>query len=460
MIRTLFFSGNSHLGGILAASLGEDIEVRTEAEKTKVLALVARNNVDVVIVDLDDRFAPLEERLEAITELRAFELPIMVLSDDDSRSTALDLLERGIANQFVKPPSPVEMTVMIRRAHQTIELRRELHEARRNITGAARCGRLIGQSPKMLAVYDLIRRVADLDSGILVAGESGTGKELVAEAIHKLGSRADKPFVAISCGAIPETLIEAELFGHEKGAFTGATVARQGLLEKAGDGTLLLDEIGELTPMTQVKLLRVLQQREFTRVGGNRPIPLKARVICATHRDLAQMVAEETFRADLYFRINVMRIQVPLLRERPEDIPILANEFLRIHGAACRKQIFSIHPDAMRQLMTYDFPGNVRELENIIHRAVIVSTGSSIQCDDLPESLQPREYPSSGSDDTSGLSGSYEARLRRFKREITEDALTRYGGNKTAAAQSLRISRAYLHRLIQPESCHDENEVA
>ena len=237
-------------------------------------------------------------------------------------------------------------------------------------------------------VYDLIRRVTNVNAYVMITGESGTGKELVARAIHSLSNRAKHPFVAVSCGAIPETLIEAELFGHEKGAYTGSAGSRAGYLEQAGEGTLLLDEIGELSLQTQVKLLRVLQQREFTRLGSTRPIPLKARVLFATHRNLEEMVEAGTFRRDLYFRVNVMRINVPPLRERTEDIPTLSRHFLQRYAALYEKDVRDIRPSAMELLVEYDWPGNIRELENVIQHAVIVADDESISRSELPELIQ------------------------------------------------------------------------
>ncbi len=246
----------------------------------------------------------------------------------------------------------------------------------------------------MRRVYDLVRSVTNINASVLITGESGTGKELIANAIHNLGSRAKRPFVAVSCGAIPETLIEAELFGHDKGAFTGTAGARVGYLEQAADGTLLLDEIGELSLSTQVKLLRVLQQREFSRLGCSRLIPLRARLIFATHRDLDEMVAEGKFRQDLYYRINVMRIDAPSLREHPDDIPAIAAHFLRHYCEMYQKAIHSIEPEAMAALQDYSWPGNVRELENIIQRAIILTNGDTITLDSLPVNLQeePKGY--------------------------------------------------------------------
>jgi transcriptional regulator with PAS, ATPase and Fis domain len=305
---------------------------------------------------------------------------------------------------------------------------------------------MIGSSPQMRQVYELVRRVADLSAPVLVTGESGTGKELIASAIHNLGSRSGRPYVAVSCGAIPETLIEAELFGHEKGAYTGSTAAREGYLERAGDGTLFLDEIGELSLSTQVKLLRVLQQREFSRLGSTRIIPLRARVVFATHRDLADMVAQGQFRQDLFYRINVVRIEAPSLQARCDDIDVLATHFLHQYSEMYNATVEAIHPDALTLLRSYTWPGNVRELENVIQRAIIVANGENICPGDLPEDIQESNVISI---DDYQPAGSFERQLRDYKVKLAENAVRENNGNKTLAARSLNISRAYLHRLIR-----------
>src|SRR5580698_8802378 len=238
---------------------------------------------------------------------------------------------------------------------------------------------MIGSCPSMQRVYQLVNRVSNLNASVLVTGESGTGKELIARAIHNMGSRSNRPFVAVSCGAIPETLIEAELFGHEKGAFTGTVGAREGYFEQAGDGTLFLDEIGDLSLFTQVKLLRVLQQMEFNRLGSNRLIPLRARLIFATHQDLGKLVAEGKFRQDLFYRINVMCIDSPQLQDRVEDITLIARHFLLKYSETFQKPMQGIEPDALEMLQGYSWPGNVRELENIMQRAIILAPGETIR---------------------------------------------------------------------------------
>jgi DNA-binding NtrC family response regulator len=304
----------------------------------------------------------------------------------------------------------------------------------------------------MQRVFQLVRRVTNLNASVLVTGESGTGKELIARAIHNLGSRSNRPFVAVSCGAIPETLIEAELFGHEKGAFTGTVGSREGYFEQAGDGTLFLDEIGDLSLFTQVKLLRVLQQMEFSRLGTSRLIPLRARLIFATHQDLDKLVAEGKFRQDLFYRINVMRIEAPPLQDHPEDIPTIARHFLRRYSEMFQKPMDDIDPEALTMLQDYPWPGNVRELENVIQRAIILATEANIRAEDL--TLQIPEDESADLDDVVNIAdyqpvNSFERQLREYKIKLAVSAVRENNGNKTLAARSLCISRAYLHRLIR-----------
>ena len=326
--------------------------------------------------------------------------------------------------------------------------KRELSDVHESARPDRACDQLVGMGSMSQRVYDLIRRVADLDAFVLISGESGTGKELVARAIHNLSHRSAAPFVAVSCGAIPETLLEAELFGNERGAYTGSTGSREGYFEQAGRGTLFLDEIGELSLHAQVKLLRVLQQKEFNKLGSGKFVPLKARVLFATHRNLAQMVAEGKFRSDLYFRINVMQLQVPALRQRPEDIPLLAKHFLEKFSSEYRKTIEDIHPAALNRLLIYDWPGNIRELGNAIARAVIVAQGNSIETQDLPETLRS-EDDLICIDQPNGKMNSFEEQMRDFKIRLANRALMECNGNKTLAARSMQISRAYLHRLIR-----------
>ena len=406
----------------------------------------------MLILDLDGAQHSLDEVLAYISEIRGYRIPIVAMTDDDRRSTAMALVQHGVYDYFRKPPHLLELKLVVRRAHEHATLQKNLEAAKEQLRDLTSCDQLIGSSGRMRVVYDLIGRVTNLNAFVLIQGESGTGKELVARALHNLSQRGKSPFVAVSCGAIPETLIEAELFGHEKGAFTGAAAAREGYLEQARDGTLLLDEIGELSLSTQVKLLRVLQQKEFCRVGGNKIIPLNARVLFATHRDLEQMVEEGGFRQDLYFRVNVLKIELPPLRERREDIPGLVRHFLRTYSAAYSKPELEVEPGAMELLAGYRWPGNVRELENVIQRTVILAEGLTIGPKDLPavfQSVPPVEQEGQST---------FEDQLRDYKVKLVYQAISECDGNKTQAARRLNITRAYLHRLLR--RCSDEGGVA
>src|ERR1700751_5282827 len=447
MIRVCLFSEESTLQPILSSALGKDFQVHTESELTDVNRIVAAGECDVVLFDLDSDQNGLEARLKSCRHIVASHVPAIAMVDDHLRSAAIDLVRLGAYGYCRKPPSIRDLKTLVRRAHDNTLLRRKLDNVQQRFEEVSNsCDRMIGHSSPMQQVYDLVHRVASVNASVLVTGESGTGKELIAQAIHNLGSRSQRPFVAVCCGAIPETLIEAELFGHEKGAFTGTVGAREGYLEQAGDGTLFLDEIGELSLSTQVKLLRVLQQREFSRLGSSRLIPLRARLIFATHQDLSNMVTDGRFRQDLYYRINVMRIDAPSLQEHAEDIPTIAMHFLRQYSEAYEKPIEYIDQAAMAILRGYSWPGNVRELENTIQRAIIVARASGIRAKALPRNLQEENVINITDHHPAN---SFERQIRDFKVKLATAAVRENNGNKTLAARSLNISRAYLHRLIR-----------
>jgi Nif-specific regulatory protein len=302
---------------------------------------------------------------------------------------------------------------------------------------------MVGESEAMLHVYQLITKVAATDSTVLISGESGTGKELAARAIHINSRRSAKPFVAVNCAALAESLLESELFGHEKGAFTGALNQRKGRLEFADGGTVFLDEIGELSPSLQTKLLRVLQEREFERVGANKSMKVDIRVIAATNRDLPAAISEGTFRQDLFFRLNVVELKMPAVRTRAEDIPMLANFFAAKYADKCNRRVVGISPGAQKLLQSYDWPGNVRELENAIERAVVLGTTDYILSEDLPESVlettSPHAEPSSG----------YHDNVTNSKKQIIVEAIKKADGNFTEAAKLLGLHPNYLHRLVR-----------
>jgi len=302
---------------------------------------------------------------------------------------------------------------------------------------------LVGESARMKEVYQFLKRVAPAESTVLIEGESGTGKELAARALHRNSARANKPFVAINCAAIPETLLESDLFGHERGAFTGAASMKKGRIEVADTGVVFLDEIGELAPALQVKLLRVLQEREFDRVGGTHPIKVDIRIIAATNCNLEEAVRKGAFRKDLYYRLAVLKITMPALRDRRDDIPMLARHFVQKHAKRCKAKPRPISREALSCMVNYDWPGNVRELENAIEHALVLGSAEMILPEDLPESLLER---APAPDMTQAR---YHAALKELKKQLILNAVEQCQGSYTDAARLLGVHPNYLHRLIR-----------
>jgi DNA-binding NtrC family response regulator len=463
MIKIGLYSEDRALRPLLSSALGKEFLVLQGSDADAMNHLVSAKECDVMILDLDSNHDSMQERIEFSRHLIASNVPSVVMADDGLRSTAFELVRNGAFGYCRRPPSIRDLKTMLNRACETSSLKQQLQTVQQRLEEPATCDRLIGSSPHMKRVYQLVRSVANLNASVLVTGDSGTGKELIARAIHNLGSRSSRPFVAVSCGAIPETLIEAELFGHEKGAFTGTVGSREGYFEQAADGTLFLDEIGDLSPFTQVKLLRVLQQMEFSRLGSNRLIPLRARLIFATHRDLAHLVAEGKFRQDLFYRINVMRIESPQLQEHPEDIPSIAKHMLHKYAQAFQKPMEGIEPEALEMLQSYPWPGNVRELENVLQRAIILAPGQIVRAEDL--TLNTPEEDAPGFTDVVDIAdyqpaGSFERQIHDYKVKLAVSAVRENNGNKTLAARSLCISRAYLHRLIrlaEPDQMYEQH---
>lgn len=446
MIRIGLYSEDRKLLPILSSALGREFQVQLEQSEDEAARKLSRGEWDVVILDLDSNQASLKERIASCRRIVASQVSSVIMADDSLRGAAEELVRLGAYSYCRKPPNLRDLRAIMRRVNERVLLKRESGTHPSHGDEIDSCDQMIGSSPQMREVYDLVHRVANLNASVLVTGESGTGKELIARAIHNLGAHSLRPFVAVSCGAIPETLIEAELFGHEKGAYTGTVGAREGYLEQAGEGTLFLDEIGELSPATQVKLLRVLQQREFSRLGSTKLIPLRARLIFATHADLSELVAQGKFRLDLYYRINVMKITAPPLQERVEDIPQIANHFLRHYTQIYQKPVDEIEPAAMALLQAYSWPGNVRELENVVQRAIIVAGGKNISEQDLPGNIRDEGLVNISDYHPAT---SFERQLRDYKIKLASEAVRENNGNKTLAARSLNISRAYLHRLLR-----------
>ncbi len=371
------------------------------------------------------------------------DIPVIMITGHATVKNAVESMKEGAYDYIMKPFSREEFLHIVKNAVDHYRLKEENRRLRKDLSGRYDFSSIIGGSPAMSRVFELMEKALDNDVTVLITGESGTGKELVARAIHYNGPRAGRPFVVVNCAAVPASLIESELFGHVKGAFTGAHRDRTGKFEAADGGTIFLDEIGDLETGLQAKLLRVLQEGELERVGEGTPRPVDVRVIAATNRDIEAMVREGTFREDLYYRISVFPIDVPPLRERTGDIPLLVGHFTDRFGASAGRPV-SVHPDALRSLSGYEWPGNVRELQNVIERAVLLAGDGEILPGHLLESIA-RSEPAAGSRFTLPEDG---VRLEELERDLIRQALERAGGNKSKAARLLGISRpTLLYRL-------------
>jgi two-component system, NtrC family, response regulator AtoC len=425
----------------------EVLEAETRAEAA---ACLQSGRVDVALCDLH-----LPPDLDGITEgLAIIEaahavrpvVPVVVMTASDKRQVALEAIRYGAYGFFEKPFSEAEVAHIVRQAARVRRLEQENLALRSGLEAHRGFARLIGSAPTLERVLKQARAVADTSATVLISGENGTGKEVLARAIHEKSARAARPFVAVSCAALPETLIESELFGHEKGAFTNATQAKKGRFELADGGTLFLDEIGELTAAVQVKLLRVLQERAFERLGSTKTINVDIRLIAASNRDLERAVGEGGFRSDLFFRLNVVPLVLPPLRERRDDIPLLAAHFAAKAAEKHSRPQPELTAALHEALLEYDWPGNVRELENVIERLVVLTPGPRLDTEHLPEKMQlaaPADPNAVGANETT-----LEGAVTQLRRRLIQNALQQEGGNKAAAAKRLGISRSYLHRLI------------
>jgi two-component system response regulator PilR (NtrC family) len=421
------------------------------AESPAAAALAWRErDFDLVITDLKMQGGSGLDVLDGVKAARP-ETQVIVVTAFATPETAIAAMKRGAYDYLTKPFKVEEIGVVVERALEKRALIRANVELRAELMGRFRLDRIVGKSPGMQRVFELVRKVAPARTSVLLSGESGTGKELVARALHHLSPRDKGPFVGVNCGAIPESLLESELFGHVRGAFTGAVADRQGLFAAAHNGTLFLDEIGELSAQMQVSLLRVLQERKVKRVGGTSEEEFDVRVVAASNRDLEAEVERGAFRSDLYYRLNVIQLHLPPLRARREDVPLLAEHFLRKHCASLGRALGGFEPEAMAVLCDYDYPGNVRELENLIERAVTLESGERIARASLPE-LQPRrrseaasgagEFPVEGLD--------LERVVGDFERDLLVKALARASGVRKEAARLLGISfRSLRYRLAK-----------
>jgi DNA-binding NtrC family response regulator len=418
-------------------------EVISAPDAEEGLTLFRRESPNLVLLDV---MLPGTDGLALLQAMRAEErsIPAIMLTATKTLKTAVDAMKLGAADYITKPFDIEELRLIIAKTLASQDLEREVRYLRAQVVNRYAFHNLVGKSPTMQEIYLKIEQVADTRTTVLITGESGTGKELVARALHYNSSRRDQPFIALNCAALPETLIESELFGHEKGSFTDASARRTGQFELAHGGTLFLDEIGDLSLPTQAKLLRVLQEREFPRVGGTLPIKVDVRIIAATNRRLEDLVGSKTFREDLYYRINVVSLYLPALRDRREDVPLLAKHFLAKKAEEDQRSPQEFSKEALEILSKYHWPGNVRELENVVEQTLVWSRGGMITPEHLPASLKTDTRASSLREET--LSGrlSLETAVLEFEKEIILDALKRTDYVQTHAATLLGISRRVL----------------
>jgi two-component system response regulator PilR (NtrC family) len=434
--------------GIMLAKEGYGVTQCPDGETA--LRQVEEDIFDLVIMDIRmpkmDGIAVLE-RIKEITP----DTIVIMITAFASTDTAVRAMKKGAYDYITKPFKIDEIKLIIRNALEKKALEKENILLKRLVETKFSFDNIIGQSPKMLAIYELMEKVAPTKTNILITGESGTGKELVAKAIHFNSPRREKVFVTLNCGAIPENLLESELFGHMKGAFTGAMYNKRGLFEVADGGSIFLDEIGELPLSMQVKLLRILQDKEFTRVGGTEPIKVDVRIISASNKDLEEAVREKKFREDLYYRLNVIQIKLPLLRERKEDIALLTENFIKKYAQELDKDIREISPDAMKVLVHYDYPGNVRELQNIIERAIALETSNTLTAENLESYMDEQRGVKSMDDrlfDIPAEGIDLEKVVEDLERNLLIKALQRAKGVKKKAAELLNINfRSIRYRL-------------
>ena len=420
----------------------EGFRAQTVADAESALKLVNSAPFDLIVTDLKLPGMSGIEFLHSVKRANAA-VPIIIMTAYGTVESAVEAMKMGASDYVLKPFSLAELVLVIRKELASHQLREENRTLREALGQRYQYDNIVARSEKMQAVLALVERVAPTNSTVLLGGESGVGKDLIARAIHQHSNRSTGPFIKINSTAIPENLLESELFGYEKGAFSGATTSKPGKFELADKGTLFLDEIGDVPPAIQVKLLRVLQEREFERLGGTKTLKVDVRLIAATNRDLRAALEEGTFREDLYYRLNVVAIDIPPLRDHKEDIPALANFFLEKFARESGKPIRGITPEAMKLLLDFHWPGNVRELENIIERGVTLSSGSTLDVADIH--LDPPTHRSTGGSSATLPSG---MTLDQWEDEAIREALRQANGNKSQAARALGLSRnALRYRL-------------
>ena len=416
---------------------------------TEVVDKVKDVNPDLVIMDVR---MPELDGIEALSKLKVSspKTSVLIMTAFGSSNNAIRAMELGAFDYITKPFELDKISHTVKRVIEYRDLTSEIQVLRDEISSLVQTERIVGNSPAMQEVYKTVGKVAKADATVLITGESGTGKELVAEALHYNSNRRSGPIVKVSCAALPETLLEAELFGHEKGSFTGAMTQRRGRFEMADKGTIFLDEIGEMSLPMQTKLLRVLQERKIERVGSSLPIKVDIRIICATNKDLQRQVEQQKFRDDLFYRLNVINIHMPPLRDRKEDIPALVEHFLAKHRYSATAQPAAISEEALKRLMEYDWPGNVRELENVVERAVVLSRGQIITSRELPfGDHDGADHEEEGGDEVSVEKSFFKKSVAQFEKDLIMKALRDANGNRSKAAEMLGIYRRLLYAKIK-----------
>ena len=441
---------------ITVALTEEGYEVTSVNDPSLVVDLLKEANYDVVVIDLK---MPTISGLELLEKIKPLNIAstIIAMSGFGSSEDALSAIKLGATDFISKPFSPDELIFIIRKAQEREHLKSENEVLKEQVTRRYSFSNIVSNSDAMVEIFEIIKKISDYSTTVLIQGESGTGKELIAKAIHYNSLRRNQRFVAINCGAIPENLLESELFGHKRGAFTDATRDKKGLFEEANGGTILLDEIGELPAHLQVKLLRVLQERIIRPVGDTRAIPVDVRVIAATLRDIESDVLIGRFRDDLFYRLNVITIRIPALRDRKEDIPILINYFLKKNQEKLGLQVCGLNNDAIKAMVDYSWPGNIRELENCIERAMILTEGNKITLSSLPKVIQKSEnIPKQLQIEANDLS--IKSHTRKLEIDLILKALEKTGGNRTQAAKFLEISHRTLLYKLKEYSISDLEE--
>jgi DNA-binding NtrC family response regulator len=452
MPTVLIVEDEAKMRRLLELNLGEDgFTTLSAGDAESGLKLLRENAVDLVVTDLKLPGMNGLEFLQAIKRQNAA-LPVVVMTAFGTVETAVEAMKAGASDYVLKPFSLSEMRMVIRKELDVRDLREENRSLREALGKRYVHPNVVARSVKMQEVLATVERVAPTNSTVLLGGESGVGKDLIARAIHEKSRRASGPFVKINSTAIPENLLESELFGYEKGAFTGANASKPGKFELADKGTLFLDEIGDVPPAIQVKLLRVLQEREFERLGGTRTVKVDVRLIAATNRDLREALEQGTFREDLYYRLNVVPIDIAPLRQRKEDIPDLVNLFISRFAGDSGKQVKSISPEAMQILVNYHWPGNVRELQNIIERACALANGTVIKPEDIHLDVRPAKAANTSGFLPEGMT------LEHWEDEMIREALRRANGNKSQAARLLGLSRNALRYRLSKIGIADEGE--